>query len=347
MIDYKSLINGLSTENIIELMKQLGAEDYIEKENYIQFQTICHNENAEEASHKLYYYKESKLFVCYTECGTMSIFQFLKNFYETRNIPYNWYNDIYQLVAKYSTYKRINNFQIHLEKIGEKYLKNEVPALPIYNPTVLQTFTKFYAPEWLQEGITKETMDKFNILYSIGQNKIIIPHYNIDGQLVGIRGRALNQNEIEQYGKYMPVQVEQKWYTHPLSLNLYGLNITKEQIKKSKVCYLFEGEKSVMIMDSFSMPNCGVAVCGSNFNKYQLKILMKECHPQEIIICFDNEEKGDKKYFNKLYEIGKKYSNYCNFSFIYDRQGLTDKKDSPVDKGEEIFKKLLEKRVKI
>ena len=51
------------------------------------------------------------------------------------------------------------------------------------------------------------------------------------------------------------------------------LNKTKEDIKKNKICYLFEGEKSVMIMDSFNIPNCSVAVCGSNFNKYQLKIL--------------------------------------------------------------------------
>ena len=75
-------------------------------------------------------------------------------------------------------------------------------------------------------------MDKFNIRYSTTQNKIIIPHYNADGQLVGIRGRALNEWEVENVGKYMPVQIEGKWYSHPLSLNLYGLNFNKEDIKK-------------------------------------------------------------------------------------------------------------------
>ena len=58
-------------------------------------------------------------------------------------------------------------------------------------------------------------MDKFNIRYSISQNKIIIPHYNVNGELVGIRGRALNTQDIEQFGKYMPVQIENKWYSHP------------------------------------------------------------------------------------------------------------------------------------
>ena len=108
------------------------------------------------------------------------------------------------------------------------------------------------------------------------KNKIIIPHYNINGELVGIRGRALNEWEVENVGKYMPVKLENKWYSHPLSLNLYGLNITKENIKKTGVCYIFESEKSVMQCDSFQMDNCAVAVCGSQLNKWQIKILMKE-----------------------------------------------------------------------
>ena len=103
-----------------------------------------------------------------------------------------------------------------------------------------------------------------------------------------------------------------------------------------------------MQMEEFSIPNCSAAVCGSNFNKYQLNILMKFCTPDEIVLCFDNEEKpGEDKYFNKLYEICKKYNQYCNFSFIYDREGLLDLKDSPTDKGEEVFNKLLKKRVKV
>ena len=103
-----------------------------------------------------------------------------------------------------------------------------------------------------------------------------------------------------------------------------------------------------MQMDSFSILNCSAAVCGSNFNKYQLNILLKFCQPKEIVLCFDKEElPGEDKYFNKLYGICKKYEQYCNFSFIYDREGLLDLKDSPTDKGEEVFNKLLRKRVKV
>jgi hypothetical protein len=57
---------------------------------------------------------------------------------------------------------------------------------------VLDVFVKKYPVEWLRDGITTAAMDKFNILYSISQNKIVIPHYSVEGELVGVRGRALN-----------------------------------------------------------------------------------------------------------------------------------------------------------
>ena len=75
---------------------------------------------------------------------------------------------------------------------------------------------------------------------------------------------------------------------------------------------------------------------------------MKRCYPAEIVLCFDKEElPGEEKYFNKLWNICQKYKNYCNFSFVYDREGLLDLKESPTDRGEEIFMKLLDKRVKV
>lgn len=107
-------------------------------------------------------------------------------------------------------------------------------------------------------------------------------------------------------------------------------------------------EKSVLQFESFNLPHCAVAVCGSQFNKFQLNLLLKIAAPEEIIICFDKEEQpGEDKYFNKLYAIGEKYKNYCNFSFIYDRLGLLEMKDSPSDKGEAIFRKLFSTRVRI
>ena len=347
-MDYAKIIENLNADSVIHLMTELGADRYDDRGDFIIFPTICHNIDSSEASMKLYYYKNNKVFVCYTACGGMSIFKFLKHYYEERQIEYDWYQDIYEVVCNCSDFKKRDGFErVVYKSLRERYsvARKEV-QLPEYSKNVLDCFVKHYPPEWLGDGITEQAMDKFDISYSIAHNKIIIPHYDVANRLVGIRGRALNNWEVENVGKYAPIKIENTWYKHPLSMNLYGLNVTKKNIRAHSICFLFESEKSVMQMEGFRLPNCSVAVCGSNFNKYQLNILMKTCAPAEIVLCFDKEElPGEDKYFNKLWDICQKYKNYCNFSFIYDREGLLDLKDSPTDKGEETFMKLLGKRV--
>lgn len=346
-MDYQKIVENLNEESIIKLMENLGADRYIEKEDCIIFPTICHNIDSDSASMKLYYYKNSHIFYCYTEDGAMSIFKLLKTYYENHQISYDWYEDIYKVITKCSNYEIKKSNSIKYESLKNKFLnKKKVKELTYYSNGLMEVFSKFYPIEWLEDGISKNTMDKYNIKFSISQNKIIIPHYDIKGNLIGIRGRALNEWEIENIGKYAPVQIEGKWYSHPLSLNLYGLNVNKNTIKKHGICYIGEAEKFVMQMEDFNMPNCSCAVCGSNFNKFQLNILMQFCHPKEIVLCFDKEEKeNEDKYFMKLWNICQKYNNYCKFSFIYDRENLLRLKQSPTDCGEEIFKKLIERRV--
>lgn len=347
-MDYKQIIDNLDINSIVELMKKLGADRYEEKEKFFIFPTICHNINSAEASMKLYLYKDTKLFVCYTEDGNMSIFKFLKTYYETRQIEYDWFEDIYNVVLNCGNFRPKEGFDtIQYQSLKDRYrIKKKQVELEKYPSGILDIFMKNYPVEWLNDGISRRAMDKYNIKYSVSQNKIIIPHYDINNNLIGIRGRALNEWEIENIGKYMPIQIEKKWYTHPLSLNLYGLNHTKENIKKYGICYIGEAEKFCLQSESFSFPNCSCAVCGSQFNKYQLDILMKNCHPKEIVICFDKEEKDkEDKYFFKLYNLCKKYINYCKMSFIYDNDNLLKLKESPTDCGENIFKKLLEKRI--
>lgn len=346
-MNYEELLENLDEDKIKQLLDKLDIP-WQDKGSHLICKTACHNIDLDEASWKLYYYKNNKFFYCYSSCQGMSIFKFLKHYYETRQIEYDWYQDIYEVVRDCSNFKGIDGFVVEKYKsLRDCYkIKRKEKQLPQYSSNVLDCFVKSYPQEWLDDGITEQAMDKFNISYSISQNKIIIPHYDIDGRLVGIRGRALNDWEIENVGKYTPIKIEQTWYKHPLSMNLYGLNITKDNIRAHSICFLFESEKAVMQMEGFQYPNCSAAVCGSNFNKYQLNILMKTCAPHEIILCFDKEElPGEDKYFNKLWNICQKYKNYCNFSFIYDREGLLDLKDSPTDKGEETFIKLVGKRV--
>ena len=347
--NYEELIATLDEEKVKNLLDKLQIP-YQDKGSHLICKTACHNTDLEVASWKLYYYKNNKFFYCYSNCQGMSIFKFLKTYYEERQIEYDWYQDIYQVVCDCSNFKGIDGFVVEKYKsLKDKYeVRKKEVELPCFSENVMDCFVRYYPQEWKNDGISEKAMDKFNIRYSISQNKIIIPHYDVNERLVGIRGRALNEWEVENIGKYLPLLIEGQWYKHPLSMNLYGLNMTKDNIRKNGVCYLFESEKSVLQLEEFSIPNCAAAVCGSNFNKYQLNILIKNCCPSEIVLCFDKEElPGEEKYFNKLYSICKKYSQYCDFSFVYDRENLLGMKESPTDRGEETFLKLLKRRVRV
>ena len=346
-IDYREIVENLKEDKVKQLLDSLGIP-FQDTPTCLIMPTVCHHANIEEASNKLYYYKNTHIFYCYSEDGAMSIFKFLKNYYEVRNIEFDWERDILEVILNCSVQARPvvkNAYKSIKDNYMQKKNRMQLPEIP---RGLLSIFEKYYPVEWTMDNISNKAMDKFNILYSPIQEKIIIPHEDPDGRLVGIRGRALNPWEIENVGKYMPVQIEGKWYSHPLSLNLYGLNKTKENIKKTGYAILVEAEKSVLQAESFIIPNCTAAVCGSKLNKYQLDLLMRYCNPKEIIIAFDKEElPGKTDYFQKLYDICQKYKNYCNFSFIYDKENLLRLKDSPTDEGENIFLELLRRRVKV
>ena len=187
-------------------------------------------------------------------------------------------------------------------------------------------------------------MKRFNILYDIKENKVIIPHYNEKGELIGIRGRALNQESVEAGIKYMPVEIEGQLLNHPLGYNLYGLNLVKDNIKRTGIALVAEGEKSVLQYETMfgKENNICVAACGSSFHTYQFELLTA-AGARTILICFDKEGetwKEQQLYYNKLKKICLKYKNRCKMGFLWDTKELLNLKDSPFDKGQETFKKL-------
>ena len=73
MIDYQEIIEQLDDEKVKQLLDSFNIP-FEDKGSHLILPTVCHNEDIDSASMKLYYYKNTHIFQCYTECGAMSIF---------------------------------------------------------------------------------------------------------------------------------------------------------------------------------------------------------------------------------------------------------------------------------
>ena len=183
-ITLQELNESLTPERVIQLVLSLGADRYEEKSDYIVFPSLCHNINVEDASMKLYYYKANKLFHCYSGCGeSFNIFGLFERRYNTLGIEYNFYQDIVLKIADgIVTKKKDNGFYFPYESQYDKF-KIQVPQISfrVYNPNFLNIFSNYIPQEWLDEGISEESLHYYNIRYCISQNKIVIPHYTKNG----------------------------------------------------------------------------------------------------------------------------------------------------------------------
>ena len=162
--------------------------------------------------------------------------------------------------------------------------KNSKVALKIYDESILSRLIYPKISIWEKEGIDSQVIKNNKIGYYPVGEQITIPHYDIDGNFIGLRGRALIQEEAEMYGKYRPIKISKTTYKHPLGLNLYNLNNSKDNIRLMKKAIIFEGEKSVLLYQTFFDTDISVACCGSNISDFQIFELIN-LGVDEIIIA--------------------------------------------------------------
>ena len=230
----------LTLEDIFNLLYALGA-DPERGDGMVIARTICHGGQ----SHKLFYYDNTKLFRCYTECSdTFDVFQLIMkiNHDEEMTLPQAiGYIKQFFNINIYSQNSYENKNEIEDWQILDNYLNqnNEISnkrvvEMKFYEKEFLNNFPQPHILNWEQEGITYKVVQEHNIRYNPVSQGIIIPHYDKDNNLIGVRERTLIK-ENEQYGKYRPMYINRKMYNHPLGFNLFNLNNSKENIKKMRL----------------------------------------------------------------------------------------------------------------
>lgn len=357
-MDKDYIKNQLSVEQVWNYVNDLGGEPLPADSKGFYSLTICHCGE----THKLQYFANTRLFHCWTDCGeNFDIFDLTKKVKSRHNPDYTFAEAVDAVAAYFGlseTPQESFDLRVKDWEVFNYYLKLKDPikerkqmSTPVYDERILKYLPKPEIEDWLLEGIGQEAIDAANIRYDPIEHSIIIPHYDIENRLIGIRARTLIK-EKEDRGKYMPAILNNKMYNHPLSLSLYHLNISKNNIKQTKKAVVFESEKSTLLYYTYfgKENDISVACCGSNLMEQQF-LLLKGLGVEEIVICFDKQFKklGDdehKAWVKKLKAIDKKYRNEVLVSFVFDfNDDKLGYKDSPIDDGKDVFVEMFKERI--
>ena len=346
----KEVLEILNENDIYDILTDLSADPKMEI-NAIVCRTICHHGEGN-GNHKLYYYYDTKTWKCYTDgCKIGNVFNLIMRVRHCEFIEaFRYVCNKFNLVGDGEQEETLDL------KIFDKYKNSKERYKYNYLDTRdLNVYYPYYHQSWIEDNITIESMQKHNILFNVKQNRIIIPHYDIEGNLIGIRRRNLLEEEVAK-GKYMPEIYNKKVFNHSLGNNIYGINCQINDNLLNKTLILFEAEKSVLQMEGYDLGILSGALCGSSLTDGQFKIiidLINRLGLEEVIIALDKEyiEEGDELsqfYKRKIREnMINKLLPYVDVSVIWDTEGVLDYKDSPTDKGKEVFKDLLYKRIMV
>ena len=229
------------------------------------------------------------------------------------------------------------SFLKHAKRI---FTPKEKPlAHPILEQTKLEKFAEDEATEWLDEGISQEVMDLFGVRIDLWGNRIVYPVYDIDNNLINIKGRT-------RYPNYKQLKIPKyiNYYEVGTLDYLQGLNVTLPYVKEKNEIIIFESLKSVMKAYQWGYKNCAAAET-SNLSDEQILLLIK-LHVN-VVLAFDSDvdywDETHKKSIDRLKRITNVYITEDRCHLL----GGADTKNAPVDLGEDIWNELYSDKRKV
>lgn len=354
MINAQDIKSKLTLEMLRTILIGFGAKIYYEDDDKIVMNTFCHGGKSVD---KLWYYKNSQVFECFTECGTFDILELICKIKDYKFIEsVNWLANKLGI----STYREgfgdeptvIKDWEF-IENIRKKRRRTGSGTdriLNFYDSQIFNVFQNKYYRGWIDEGISIETMQKYGIQYCALKQSIIIPHYDINNQLLGIRQRCLIDEDIDRYGKYTPLYYGGVLYNHPLTQNLFGLNHNADAIRRKQKIMLVEAEKSVLQTDTmFGEDNFTVSLCGSNVLSNHQRDLILSLGVKKVIIAVDKQWTNEEEMLKWAEHIRKKIIDklapYVTVEVLWDTFDILGYKDSPTDRGKDSLLFLMENKL--
>lgn len=344
MINVESIKRRLTGDNIIELMQSLDADFNYAGQGSIHFRSICHNSN----SYKLYWYEgggNGGRFYCHRDNQSWDVFSLVQHIRHCNFMDAVTY--ICSALGINATELANDNTVDPWQRDLRRWLSNAEPDEPAefttYDPAILSAFDHLCPSDWLEYGITRDSIDKFGIGWYARQACISIPVVQNE-QLVGVRGRYTRQQDIDK-GKYRPIaMLDGTVLKFSTAGALYGYDQNKADIEKSRQVLLFESEKSILKADSWNIHNA-LAVFGSNISKRQIDLLLG-LGVNDVVLCFDSDYRqvgdDDFKFFvAKMKKLSSKLLPFFAVSICWNNQGYDAYKcnimDLPYDKAMKLY----------
>lgn len=246
-----------------------------------------------------------------------------------------WINDFLGLEFDNSNFvpTRINypfgGFYKNLICNEDEYVELKVKT---YDETILEEFCPACNIKFLKDGIDFMTQNKFNLGYDREHDKIVIPQWSPQGDLVGIMGRS-NDPSVPHGLRWLPIISCQRQYT------LFGYHQNYTEIQNKQLCVITESEKGVMQLASMGY-NYGLATCKNNVSPTQARYI-KSLGVDKVILAYDHGQ--EEEYIRQQAEKLKISNQICSnkVGYIFDKDGeILKDKESPTDLGSSVFKEL-------
>jgi DNA primase len=120
--------------------------------------------------------------------------------------------------------------------------------------------------------------------YDRFRNRLMFPITGMDGQVIGFGGRALGEEKGAKYINTPETPLYKK------SKVLYGLDLAREAIRRTRQAVLVEGYFDVIGLHQAGVANA-VAVCGTALTAEHVELLQR-CDCREVTILFDGDSAG-------------------------------------------------------
>lgn len=183
---------------------------------------------------------------------------------------------------------------------------------------------------FFKDRVYSSTQDKFWISYDTLDNRVVFPIRNYNGEIISFKGRS---NDKQYKEKGIPKFI----YYYPCDSRnyLYGYYENYFDIVSNEEIYIGEAEKFVHQLDSMGINNA-LAISKKNISFEQLNQLIK-LH-KKIVLAFDKDV-----ILEDIFIECRKFRNLCDVYYIYDKDNILKAKESPTDKGFEVWNELTTK----